>query len=96
MNGALNSSVYQLADPSTIHVSVDEGIGILFALQKFRKDIKDKKLQGKACINISGGFEAATWRAIDSMKMSMNEAVKGVTKLDALIFMAAGNNGQPI
>lgn len=94
-NGAFNSSLYQLADPSTVYVSVDEGIGILFALQKFREDIKNKKLQGKACINISGKFESATWRTTDNMKISMNETVKGVTKLDALIFIAAGNNGQP-
>lgn len=66
------------------------------ALQKIRKDIKANKLQGKAYINISNGFEDARWTKTDKMMISMNEAVIGVTKLDALVVMAAGNNGQPI
>ena len=66
------------------------------ALQKIRRDIKDNKLQGKAYINISGGFQDATFPVTDSMQESMAEAIKGVTKLDALVIMAAGNNGRPI
>ena len=66
------------------------------ALQKVRRDIKDNKLQGKAYVNISFGFQDAKFSMTDSMIISMADAVKGVTKLDALVIMAAGNDGRPI
>lgn len=66
------------------------------ALQKIRRDIKDNKLQGKAYINISGGFQNANFPMTNSMMVSMTEAIKGVTKLDALVILAAGNDGRPI
>lgn len=66
------------------------------ALQKVRKDINQKKLQGKAYVNISQGFNLATFPVTKDMMTSMTEAVKGVTKLDALVIMSAGNDGKPI
>lgn len=66
------------------------------ALQKIRKDIKDKRLQGKAYVNISYGFQLATFPVTHYMRTSMIEAVKGVTGVDALVIMAAGNDGKPI
>lgn len=69
---------------------------LIDALEKIRKDIKKKDLQGKAYINFSGGFAKATWPVTDKMIKSMTKAVNGVTELDALLILAAGNYGKPI
>lgn len=66
------------------------------ALTKTASDIKKQKLQGKAYINFSGGFEWATWPVTKNMIKSLATAVNKVTNLDALKVMAAGNRGTPI
>ena len=66
------------------------------ALGKVRKDIVDNDLKGKAYINISFGFQEARFHVSKEMEKSMDAAINGVTNVDALVIMAAGNDGKPI